>query len=700
MSQGPYDRMTAFIITPFEKKKDSEGNEIYFDEVRLKLIEPALDRLGLIGRTTLEIIRAGNIHADMFQRLLTADLIVAEVSIHNANVFYELGIRHALRPHRTFLIRGEDKDKKKNDKPPFDLQTVRYMVYDRDDPASKLDELVDALRATLDSPDQDSPVFRNLPGLREQDRSHFLPVPAEFREEVERAQADRRRGDLALLALETQGFHWGVEGLRVVGRAQIKVKDYEGARASWEDVREVCPNDKEADTWLGTIYQRLGKLTLSDQALKRVLDNAETTAHERAEAYTLRGRNAKTRWIEDWKGGASAPRPPEEWRKRALRSPYLKESYELCEKGFGEDLNHFYSGLNALAMLSVRYELASVMKDVWSESFDDPDEPDAAEVALRRLKRQRDALAPSVARSINAAMVRFKREEKTDDLRWALISEADHCSLTATQPAVVRSKYRDSLTGVDEFYSDSASKQLILYKELGVFGDNVAAALEIAIPAEAKPEPEQPHVFVFTGHRIDDEEREKSGKGKRFPKEMEGVARDAIRAAIVEELKHLKAGAVGIAGGASGGDILFHEVCAELKIPTLLYLAVPRADYVIASVQDAGPDWVQRFKDLYDTLERREMAPSKDLPRWLRDRRGGYTVWQRGNLWILSNAIALDLKGGGTNLTLIALWNGKAGDGPGGTEDMVAQARRRGAHTILLNTERLFGLEGGTAPSS
>ena len=49
------------------------------------------------------------------------------------------------------------------------------------------------------------------------------------------------------------------------------------------------------------------------------------------------------------------------------------------------------------------------------------------------------------------------------------------------------------------------------------------------------------------------------------------------------------------AGGASGGDILFHEVCAELSVPTTLWLALPPDRYVMESVAPAGPDWVPRF---------------------------------------------------------------------------------------------------------
>jgi hypothetical protein len=41
--------------------------------------------------------RAGNIHSDMFQELLLADLVVAELSVDNPNAWYELGVRHAIR---------------------------------------------------------------------------------------------------------------------------------------------------------------------------------------------------------------------------------------------------------------------------------------------------------------------------------------------------------------------------------------------------------------------------------------------------------------------------------------------------------------------------------------------------------------------------------------------------------------------------
>jgi hypothetical protein len=64
-------------------------------------------------------------------------------------------------------------------------------------------------------------------------------------------------------------------------------------------------------------------------------------------------------------------------------------------------------------------------------------------------------------------------------------------------------------------------------------------------------------------------------------------------------MNNARAFSAAYAGGASGGDILFQEVCAELGIETRLYLAVQARTYVTTSVDKAGSDWVQRFWNLH-----------------------------------------------------------------------------------------------------
>ena len=119
----------VFIVRPFGTKSG-----INFDQVEKDLIRPAMAQAGLTGGTTVEFIQQGNIRTDMFEQLLVADLVIADISIHNANAFYELGIRHALRDKRTFLIKSKqatpgERDAKDTDVP-FDLKTDRYLAYD------------------------------------------------------------------------------------------------------------------------------------------------------------------------------------------------------------------------------------------------------------------------------------------------------------------------------------------------------------------------------------------------------------------------------------------------------------------------------------------------------------------------------------------------------------------------------------------
>jgi tetratricopeptide (TPR) repeat protein len=671
--------MRAFIIRPFGTK---EG--IDFEAVERELINPALAHHNISGRTTMDIMRQGNIRIDMFQRLLTADIVITDISIHNANVFYELGVRHALRDKRTFLIRCTRADIPQADVP-FDIKTDRYLSYPKDDPASCLPQLVEGLRQSLNTEAQDSPVFQLLPDLQAQERSRFLPVPLDFREEVGRAEEGEQPGDLGLLAEEAQGLEWESEGLRVVGRAQFRLGDFKGARATWEAVRRINPFDPEANLLLGTVYARLGRLTESTQALERTLSAKGIEKDKRAEAHALLARNAKTLLREEYEAA-----PPESRAEVALRSGHLEDSFENYEHAFEEDLNHFYSGLNALAMLTVRVELAAARPLVWAERFDTDEE---AEKELAKLRGQAAKIAAAVELSLDVKMRKLESANEKDP--WAEISVADLRCITSKRPQRVASAYRDALAGASDQAVESVRGQLAFYNDLGVLTPNVAEALKVT----GLPEPEEDdagddrRVLIFTGHMVDAPGRERP----RFPADKEGAARQKIKEAVEAEMKAGGGVSFGIAGGASGGDILFHEVCSELGVPTRLYLALQPGLYVRESVQKAGPEWVERFRRLHSRLTGegavRVLCEADDegehLPAWLQAK-PAYNIWQRVNLWMLHNALAA---GGDDCVTLIALWDREpTGDGLGGTSDLVEKVERRGAKAVVIDTKKEFGL--------
>ena len=679
----------AFIIRPFNArtvtiKETKNGKEsqrsvtIDFARVDRELIQPALRSLGIEGATTEEILQQNNIRIDMFQGLVAADLVIADITLNNANVFYELGIRHAVRDKATILIRCQEPGL---EKVPFDLQTDRYLTYDKDNPAAKIAALTQALRGTFAAAGPDSPVFQLLPALEGEDPDKFVPVPAAFKDAVERAENDRSRGDLELLGEEVRGLAWEVPGMRVVGRAQWNIEAWEGARSTWNSVLELRPGDLEANLLLPTIHQRLKQLTESDQAAQRVLKMERASDADQAEALSLLASNLKREWRATY---LKAPQqPPAARRKEALTSARLDQARQKYEDGFELDCNHFYSGLNALALRTVQSELAQAFPGVWNARFDTPEE---AAKALKEQEAHRARLAGAVAWSIRTA--RKRKKARKDDHIWIDISDADLALLSSSNPEFVASKYRAALEGVKSMYRQSAKYQLETYQELGVRDTNVQAALEaIEGLEEAPPEARQPsRVLLFTGHRIDDRDRPQ----KRFPADMEEKAREAIKRLIQQELEEGDGApsTVGIAGAASGGDILFHEVCKELGVASEVFLALPENLYQVESVAPAGPKWVNRFRALCKTNLGRQLA-QPSVPPWLTEKRD-YSIWRRSNLWILHHALA---RAGGNKVTLIALWDGQAnGDGPGGTSDMVARAEARGAKKLHIDTIELFGL--------
>ncbi len=655
--------MRAFVVRPFGTKSD-----IDFDRVQRELVDPALQRLGIAGGTTEQLLDAGNIRVDMFQQLITADVAIVDVSIHNANVFYELGIRHALRAHATFLIRA------RGDAFPFDLQTDRYLEYDAKAPGAAVDALVEGLRQTLAQNRTDSPVHLLVPALDAVDPARLLVVPPDFAEDVLRAQAARSAGDLELFAAEVRGLAWEREGLRAVGRAQFAIRAYEGATVTWEALRDLTGEDLEASTRLGTIYQRRGMRVESDLALKRVTDDPRTEGKDRAEALALVARNAKDRWRVEWEGVPEGQR-----RATALASPRLLDAADGYRAAFEADLNHYYSGLNALALYVVLCELGEALPDVWSAVYDAADPP----LPLDRAHRRSEALAHAVRLSIDAARGRVARG-KPDP--WIELSAADHRRLTEKAAAPVVAAYRRALQDAQAFDVEAAARQIEIFSCLGVLPATAPDALAVvralgAATSDKRTPEKSPRVVVFTGHRVDAPGRPKP----RFPPEKEAVARAAILGVVEREITG--GAALGIAGGASGGDILFHEVCAALKVATRLFLALPPAAYVAESVAPSGARWVERFWALEQRLEKRVLSERGDLPRWLATKRS-YDIWQRNNLWMLNHALAA----GPRNVTLVALWDGApTGDGPGGTSHMVTEARARGARVEIIEARALFG---------
>jgi tetratricopeptide (TPR) repeat protein len=688
---------SVFIVRPFGKKpgaiKGKDGKdasvEVDFDEVDRSLIKAALAKNSLIGQTTGVIAQAGNIRVDMFQMLIAYDLVIADISIDNANVFFELGIRHGLRPNGTILIcfkGGRDT--------PFDLKTDRYIEYDREKPADAVDLLAQSIKDTIlamRSRDSrpDSPVFLLLPELVPPDPARLIVVPKEFQEAVEKAEGDAARGrtTLALLAEEAKLTPWGREGIRLIARAQRRIRHFEAALESWEYIRKDLPNDVEANLQLATIFQRLGDLVSASQACRRVLDNPAADRRWRADARSQLARNEKASWVADFSVEANE----EERRAQAISDARMTEAFEGYMAGFAEDLNDYYSGINALGLLTAIVKLAEMEPDAWASSYETERK---ASAALDDYREQLDYVRGAVRISLDNAAHQAQRTGKPDE--WLPPSDAQYALLTADKPGFVKNAYKAAkIAGRTGFSVDSEAAQVGIFKALGLLPENCSAALEalgvsattsgLSSAAPSTATPSRDRVIVGTGHRVDAPNR----GSPRFPNSPECIdkAKRWLREMVQAEKAGTAGSPIGIAGAASGVDLLFHEVCGELGVPTTVVLPIPKEEYRRQSVADGGPDWVERFNRLVDSKQPIILSESASLPPWA-ESIADYSVFQRGNIWMIEDALLRP----DANVTLLALWNGKAGDGPGGTQDMVKLAETHGAKICRENTDDLFGL--------
>ena len=660
--------MRAFVIRGFGQKSGVD-----FDRVHQELIKPALEEVGAGGGTTGEIVEAGNIREDMFREIVMADIVVADISVQNANVFYELGVRHALRNRSTVLIRA------RIDSVPFDLSTDRYLSYDPASAAASVPQLVEALRSTLASERTDSPVYGLLPGLTPTLQAALLDLPRDLDEDIKQARRAGNKGVLRLLAEEVKGLRFEEAARRAVASASEHVGDDDTARRVWELIRAVHPIDHDANYALANVYRRLGQPDLSDQAINRALENRSLIPHQRAELYGLLASNVKRQWTRQWRDASEEDRA-----SVALRSPELDMCFQHYRYGFDEDLNDSYPGLNALAIAKIRLALAARCRDTWVAMF--PTDADA-DAELRRLETEVEELTPTVRASIESARSRCLRAGTVDF--WIDVSAADLGFLTSDEPERVASAYLAACSGLGSDASRSVRDQVQMYDDLGIFLGNAQRTLEV-LPPSPDRSIGQVHPLVFSGHMIDAPGRARP----RFPADQENTARAQIEEAVREiraAAAQRKERVIGMAGALNGGDLLFHEVCHDLGIETVVFLPVPEIAYRTTAISGPASGWAERYHVVLGRAEEAAnvltLARTETQPGWLLSR-PDYSTWLRSNRWILHHAWAVTTD---DRVTVLALWNGEPGDGPGGVANLVAAAERDGAEVRVLDTAAMFG---------
>ena len=161
---------TCFVVMGFGTKTDFKtGKSFDLNMSYFNMIKPAVQAAGLTCVRADEINHSGVIDVPMYRQLLEADVVVADISTSNVNAFYELGIRHALRPHTTVIVAEDGMDTLAFDLSHVVVRKYRHLGEDIGfKEANRFrDVLTTAIRDVLSANPRvaDSPVYTFLHGL-------------------------------------------------------------------------------------------------------------------------------------------------------------------------------------------------------------------------------------------------------------------------------------------------------------------------------------------------------------------------------------------------------------------------------------------------------------------------------------------------------------------------------------------------------
>ncbi|MBZ5525584.1 MAG: DUF4071 domain-containing protein [Acidobacteriia bacterium] len=347
-------RALCFVDMPFGKKPDlASGVEVDFDDIYKRAIEPAIVESGLEAIRGDQERTGGVIHIPMFGRLLLSDYVVADLTLANPNVYYELGIRHTARPFTTVPIFAAIHSL------PFDVGMVRAISYNlekgrlTDEAAAKLKA---DIRARLDeaihgAASKDSPLFQLIPSFPKIDLPHEVTEifqdqvkhTAEFQKQL--AAARSNASDEARLAalLEIQ------KGLGDLKTAQsdalvdlmLAYRDASG----WDAMVKIT--DGFPDYLKSNVVVRQQRaLALNrrnqpgdrEQALK-IIDDLVKEKGIDPETQGILGRIHKDRYRELKK------------KESVMATAALDDAIEAYTRGFESDPRDYYPGVNAINLL-------------------------------------------------------------------------------------------------------------------------------------------------------------------------------------------------------------------------------------------------------------------------------------------------------------------------------------------------------------
>lgn len=304
----PKSKKICFVIMGFGKKTDlMTGRTLDLDKTYKNIIRPAVEKSGYQCVRADEIQDSGLIDKSMYALLMHADVVIADISTYNPNAIYELGVRHAVRPFTTIILKEQD------GKIPFDLDHTRIMQYSHlgedigADEANRCKEfLSDLINKTTANNVIDSPLYDfikdiNPPKLSDAEYRRIIGDLADREEHlfgiVEKAQHEMDAGNF-LAAIKLWKKACEISPAETYFTQQFALATYK-SKAPTEllalhdalnIIEKLNPdeniNDPETLGITGAIYKRLWLLANDVEALKRAIKYYEKGFQIRNDYYT------------------------------------------------------------------------------------------------------------------------------------------------------------------------------------------------------------------------------------------------------------------------------------------------------------------------------------------------------------------------------------------------------------------------------
>jgi hypothetical protein len=341
-------RPLCFVLMPFGTKEDSAVGKVEFDAVYEQLIRPAIEDAGLQCVRADEERVGGIIHKPMFERLLLCDYAVADLTMANANVYYELGIRHAARPWSTVLLFREGVGL------PFDTRLLRAMPYrlgigGRPDPAHVAGDRT-ALTASLREARArrtDSPVFQltdlvppDIDGLDTELFERRVATTTVLKQQIAGARDNHDLGRMRTLQAGLGDLHDAeTEVLVDLLRSFLAIEEYGDAVALVEAMPEFVRRVPQVRERFAFALNRQGRRAEAETVLVELLRERGADS----ETYGLLGRVYKDQWAQAVADG-----------RTLLARGLLDKAIGAYLAGFEADWRDHYPGINAVQLMHLR----------------------------------------------------------------------------------------------------------------------------------------------------------------------------------------------------------------------------------------------------------------------------------------------------------------------------------------------------------